>query len=61
MASSPDPRLAPYPATTLLLQLLQGCYVALRQIHDMNVIPHACRESASMGSLSPQRPAPSLP
>lgn len=54
--SQPFPSLAslsaPYPATTLLLQLLQGCYVALRQIHHMDVIPHTCRGSGYMGRLS---------
>lgn len=39
-----QPLLAPYPATTLLLQFLQGCYVALRQVHHVNVIPHTCRK-----------------
>ena len=39
----PLPPFSSYPAATLLLQLPQGRDVALGQIHDVDVIPDACR------------------
>ena len=55
--------LLPYPAATLLLQLPQGCDVALGQIHDVDVIPDACRggsgcrEGSITVSVPPQPPS----
>lgn len=57
----PLPSLASYPATTLLLQLLQGCYVALCQIHHVNVVPYTCGGSGRRKVCPPQSPPPPLP
>lgn len=48
-----------YPAATLLFQLPQGCNVALGQIHDMDVIPDACREGSVLDreSVPPDSPS----
>lgn len=60
---SPTSPFSPYPAATLLLQLPQGRDVALGQIHDMNVIPDACRRGRGCGegpvrvSVPPQPPS----
>lgn len=54
----PLPSLASYPATTLLLQLLQGCYVALCQIHHMNVVPYTCGGSGQWEVCAPQSSSP---
>lgn len=59
---SPTSPFSPYPAATLLLQLLQGCDVALGQIHDVDVIPDACGGGRGCGegpvtvSVPPQPP-----